>query len=193
MNFFKIIFVLAMAVSNRTVSMMFPFFLYMDESPTVIVKDTESEKLTRKWLNWLYAQNSSITSSNQVQSNVTYYHEMIKNHYKYLLFKKENYKQLKILKTKAALISSSITVGLWAGTYYVFRKLMQLHRYENSFGHHIIAGSFTVFSFMSFLLSCKFISSLRKFDKVLNRSLKRDEHMLAQFEEYKAASVAQNN
>jgi 4-amino-4-deoxy-L-arabinose transferase-like glycosyltransferase len=187
LTFFCLVFI------NQASAMFLPYYIPMYAPSTVIISNTTPDKLTRTWLNWLYSQNCSITSSSDVRSNIDYYHDLIKNHYNYLLFKKENYKQLKILKTKAALISSSITLGLWAGTYYVFRKLMQLPRYENSTGHAVIAGSLTVFGFMSFLLSCKFINSLWKLDRVLNRSLRRDEHMLAQFEEYKAASVAQNN
>lgn len=184
--------IFCLVLVSKASAMFFPSYVPMYVPSTVIIPNTMPDKLSRKWLNWLYAQNSSIISSNDVQSNIDYYHEMIKNHYNYLIFKKEN-KQIKKIKLKRVLLATAITTSLWTGVFYFINKLKYTPRYESGDKYAFLATSCGFLGFLTFIVGCNWINSLQKHDKVLNRSLKRDEHMLQQFEEYKSTMDTLNH
>lgn len=184
LTFFGLVFV------NQSLAMFLPYYMPMYATSTVIISNTTPDKLTRTWLNWLYSQNCSITSSSDVRSNIDYYHDMIQKHYKYLLFKKENTPQIKRLKLKSVAQITAISVAFLTGFFYFFHKIKDN---PNGEMHAFLAIGCGFSSCFTFIVGCTWLRSLQKFDKVLNRSLKRDEHMLDQFEKYKAGSVAQNH
>ncbi|MFZ5954256.1 MAG: hypothetical protein ACOYT8_04130 [Candidatus Dependentiae bacterium] len=144
-------------------------------------------KLTRKWLNWIYAQNRSITSSNEVLSNFNYYHEMVKNHYNYLLHKDKNQNPIKKLKLKKAVASTAINTILWAATI-LFVHESNKDRYSIVSERYVLSAMITGFlGVLSFMSNYSLVNSYFKHDRMMQHNLNRDQDMLQQFEEYKAA------
>ncbi|MFZ5954258.1 MAG: hypothetical protein ACOYT8_04140 [Candidatus Dependentiae bacterium] len=176
-----------LAFISKASAMFFPFYMPMYIPSTVIIPNTVPDTLSRKWLNWLYAQNSSITSSSDVRSNIDYYHEMIKNHYHYLLYKKQNRDQIKKAKLKRALISTGINASLWAAAVYFFNKGKSTPSYDGQDKYAFLCSASGFMGFFSFIVNCMLVNSYQKYDRILNRNLQRDQHMLLQFEQYKAA------
>ncbi|BDC34999.1 hypothetical protein Noda2021_09570 [Candidatus Dependentiae bacterium Noda2021] len=153
-------------------------------------KPAKPDKLSRKWLNWVYTQNKAITTSSEVRTNLDYYHEMIKNHYNYLLQKKQNSVQIKKSKKKVLTIISGINAAFWSSMLYFIVKETTISAYDyySSKNTH-----YDFWAFMSGILAAftsipniALIYSYLKYDRVLNSHLQRDEDMLRQFEEYKA-------
>lgn len=143
-------------------------------------------KLTKKWLTWMYTQNRSITSSNEVIENFNYYHEMVKNHYDYLLHKNENQNSIKKLKLKKAIAATVINTILWAATILLVHKSNH-NKYSTTSERYVLTSMITGFlGVLSFMSNYSLVKSYCKHDKMMQRNLKRDQDMLQQFEEYKA-------
>lgn len=182
LTFFCLVFI------NQASAMFMPYYMPMYAPLTVIVPNTTPEKLTRKWLNWLYAQNNSITSSGDVRSNIDYYHDMIQNHYSKLVFKKQNRDLVKNIKLKRLVLISAINALTWSAVVFFFKQVRNTPSYESDMGNLFLASLASGLGIFSLACNCASIFSYRNHDTVLDRNLKRDEHMLQQFEEYKAVS-----
>ncbi|MFZ5954257.1 MAG: hypothetical protein ACOYT8_04135 [Candidatus Dependentiae bacterium] len=172
-------------------AMLLPFLPFMFMSSTVVIDNSATKLLSRKSLNWLYAQNPSITSINEIRSNIDYYHEMVKNHYDRLLYKKQNNDQIKKVKLKRLLISTGINASIWTAGFVFLKKALTCSDQSEEL-HLALSVSSMTLGLFSLMLNCLFFDSYRKHDLALSRNIKRDEHMLKQFEEYKATMATQN-
>jgi hypothetical protein len=190
----KLSILIFLALSSFKLDAMFwSFFPLMFMSSTIVQEDRANTILSRRWLNWLYAQNSSITTNKDISSNIDYYHHMIKNHYNRLLFKKQNNDQIKKAKLKKLVWSTGINACLWTSGFIFFKKALNNNNYNRKETYLMFSISSLTLGLFSLMFNCLLLDSYRKNDIALNRNLKRDEHMLDQFEKYKAGSVAQNN
>lgn len=188
----KFLITLFCTVFFSKIDAMFLPFPYVYMSSTVVVEDRANTILSRKWVNWLYAQNSSITTHSDIRSNIDYYHEMIKSHYDRLLYKKQNNDQIKKAKLKRLLWSTGINASIWATAFISFKNAISRKNDKYEDIHFILSVSSVTLGFFSLMLNCLFFDSYRKHDLALSRNIKRDEHMLKQFEEYKATMNSQN-
>lgn len=183
----KIIFIAILALINKTHTMFFPFYpLY---TPSIIVmSSTEPDILNRKWLNRIYSQNNSITTSQEVRSNIDYYHAMVKNHYNYLASKHKHKSQIQRIKLKRLLISSGISAVLWSAVFYCIYKAKTTPFYDDPEKYVFLAGISAFFGFFSAIFNIVSANSYFNHDTKMQRNLQRDLHMLEQFEEYKLHS-----
>jgi hypothetical protein len=111
---------------------------------------------------------------------------MIKNHYNQLLFKKQNRDLVKNIKLKRLALLSAINALIWSTVVYFFKQVRNTPRYESDIGHLFLASITSGLGVFSLACNCAAFFSYRNHDAVLDRNLKRDEHMLEQFEQYKA-------
>lgn len=177
--------VIFLLFASHTSTMLFGTF-----TPVVLIPLSVSKripnKLTRKWLNWMYTQNSSITSSNEVMANFNYYHEMVKNHYNYLQRKDKNQTPIKKLKLKKAIAATAVNTILWAATIILVHQSNQ-NPYSKESERYVLSSIITGFlGVLSLISNYSLVISYFKHEKMMQRNLNRDQHMLEQFEKFKS-------
>lgn len=144
-----------------------------------------ANEMDRKWLNVLYMYDPNVIQENIVTTHIDYFHEIIKCHYQRLLAKKNSSEKIKKVKKTLLVLSSGSTVFWWSFSLW---SMLSAFKYKkpNNYAAQIFWGN--CFMLYSFFTAINYSKSYSMNDIKIAYHLRRDEHLLQQFEHYKAIS-----
>lgn len=143
-----------------------------------------AKEMDRKWLNLMYMYDPNIIQDNIVTTHIDYFHEIIKCHHQRLLAKKNSTEQIKRIKKTLLVLTSGATAFWWSFSLWVMLSAVKSKHPEN-YSTQIFWGN--CFMLYSFFTAINYSKSYSMHDIKMAHHTRRDEHMLQQFEQYKAA------
>ncbi|MFZ5954259.1 MAG: hypothetical protein ACOYT8_04145 [Candidatus Dependentiae bacterium] len=153
------------------------------------IRSTISQNRDRQWLNVTYRYDNFVINNPHVISNIDYFHAIIKHHHDRLMFK-NNSREIILKIKKISIYITALAVIFQGGfTCWSYQLLCKTKKLEGNLWPALCFTGFTLFSLYA---AVKAWHSYNHHDAKMAHHIRRDKHMLQQFEEYKATMDTQN-